>query len=115
MTNRDKLRIRAYASQNYYVDEIADKVGLEDKAVADYMKDLGYRVRYRDKSYYEARRASEFTAPQRHGRITAADRARIWQLHDWGFAEEDIARMTGRQVRTVFRVLAREANRNARR
>lgn len=105
MNRSQMLSIRACASQGYTVEEIAERYQLTVSEVAAYIKTLGYRVRYQKPHH---------TVPDpepKTGRLTPSEKVRIWELSDCGFSPEAISKITGRTVRTVLRLLSRDANR----
>lgn len=124
MNKNQLLQLRALASQEYTVEQIADKLHLSRSEVEYTMLERGYRRRYDDPStlalprYYTGgvvleRRVcdpdeSGIDTPRcRSGRISDDEIGTIIEKHRKGDCATVIARKIGRHPGTVHRILKR--------
>lgn len=121
MNNKLLLRIRGLASQEYTIEQIADRLKITKGEAEYYVTDMGYRPKY-DTSGKTMRYQTEHGVPiihpdmaeetvsHKNWRLTDTDMKRIKALYEEGFNVTDIALRVGKNRDTVRNALKRMKN-----
>lgn len=118
MNNRLLLRLRGLASQEYTIEQIAERLKITKGEAEYYVADMGYRPRYDTPGNvmrYQAEHGVPMIRPditeeideQKTWKLTDRDIKRIKTLHEEGFTATDIALRVGKHRDTIRNVLKR--------
>lgn len=116
MNNRLLLRIRGLASQEYTIEQIAERLKITRSEAEFYVSDMGYRPRYDTPGNvmrYQIEHGVPIVRPEieeekvekRSWRLTDKDIKRIETLYKEGFTVTDIALKIGKNRDTVRNAL----------